>query len=216
MIKLIGLQIIFLVFFSYSAQASEPIVLGDEAAVVSAPQSVTLSADQTISTISKASLDESEIPLHIDLTKKTAETTSTSSRLFLTFFILLSIIGVSYYLVRKYKLSNHINKSNKQIKIISQHYLGPKKSLAIIHVAGESMLIGITDSNISMIKSLSLIDDEVPVEVPKSFATTLDSKNQPPAGATARETNFEELDEEFSFSGIKDTVSKKIKSMRRF
>jgi len=168
----------------------------------------------------KTALSEKEIPLNVDLNKKNTETTSNSTRLFLTAMIMISVIGMTYYMVRKYKLSNTINKSNTKIKILSQHYLGPKKSLAIIHVAGESMLIGVTDTNISMIKSLSLIDDEVPADVPQTFSDTLQitaqAKNEKsiPAGATSKAMNVEELDEEFSFSGIKDTVSKKLKSMR--
>lgn len=185
-----------------------------------------LSATADASNVKK-SLNENEIPLTVDLNKKNTETASNSARLFLTVMILLGILGATYYVVRRYKLSNNVNKSNTRIKILSQHYLGPKKSLAIIHVAGESMLIGVTDSNISMIKSLSLIDDEVPADLPKNFSDTLQtetvslkdiknekSANQRPAGASAKAVNVEELEEEFSFSGIKDSVSKKLKSMR--
>lgn len=172
----------------------------------------------------KTALSEKEIPLNVDLTKKNADSTSNSTRLFLTVFIMISVMGTTYYMVRKYKLSNNINKSNTKIKILSQHYLGPKKSLAIIHVAGESMLIGVTDSNISMIKSLSLIDDEVPSDLPQNFSDTLQIKGETtttretirtaPAGASAKLIGVEDLEEEFSFSGIKDSVSKKLKSMR--
>jgi flagellar protein FliO/FliZ len=97
-----------------------------------------------------------------------------------------------------------------QIKVLSQHHLGPKKSLAIIHVAGESMLVGITDNNISMIKSLSLIDDEVPADMPNTFGQTMAKK------ANEAQPMIDDLDEEFSFAGVTDTVSKKIKSMRSF
>lgn len=87
------------------------------------------------------------------------------------------------------------------------------------------MLIGVTDSNISMIKSLSLIDDEVPADLPQNFSDTLQIKDDgvtntramaktAPAGASAKATSVEDLEEEFSFSGIKDSVSKKLKSMR--
>lgn len=173
----------------------------------------------------KAVLTEKEIPLNVEVNKKATDATSNSTRLFLTVFIMMSVMGTTYYMVRKYKLSNNINKSNTKIKVLSQHYLGPKKSLAIIHVAGESMLIGVTDSNINMIKSLSLIDDEVPADLPQNFSDTLQIKEDAmtatrtnaktaPAGASARATNVEDLEEEFSFSGIKDTVSKKLKSMR--
>jgi flagellar protein FliO/FliZ len=76
-----------------------------------------------------------------------------------------------------------------------------------------------------MIKSLSLIDDEVPADLPQNFLDALNmkpsevkaaTKAAAPAGATAGRVTVmaDELEEEFSFSGVKDSVSKKIKSMR--
>jgi flagellar protein FliO/FliZ len=160
-----------------------------------------------------AKLAEDQIPLTIDAAKKPAEAGSPVTKALMSGVILLALAGTSFYFVRKYRTSNSINKSNMQIKVLSQHYLGPKKSLAIIHVAGESMLVGITDSNISMIKSLSLIDDEVPAGVPNTFADSLTSAD---AAAAAPAAERHELDEEFSFSNVTDTVTKKIKSMRSF
>ena len=98
-----------------------------------------------------------------------------------------------------------------QIKVLSQHYLGPKKSLVIVRVAGESILVGVTDSNISMIKSLALIDDEVPVETPKNFADALNSEKAPmmklsKAASSTVGMSQDELEEEFSFSGLKTAV----------
>lgn len=154
---------------------------------------------------------EEQIPLSIMADKKPAEAGSTASKAMVSGVIIVALLAVSYYYVRKYKTSNVINKSNMQIKVLTQHYLGPKKSLAIIHVAGESMLIGVTDTTISMIKSLSLIDDEVPADLPKNFAESMTksaSKN------SILDKN--ELDEEFSFAGVTDVVSKKIRSMRNF
>jgi len=155
---------------------------------------------------------EDQIPLTIDAGKKVTEATSPGSKAMMSGVIVLILLGTSYYMVRKYKTNNTINKSNMQIKVLSQHYLGPKKSLAIIHVAGESILIGVTDNNINMIKSLSLIDDEVPATVPTNFTESLSK------ATTAENTKAtaHELDEEFSFSNVTDTVSKKIKSMRSF
>ncbi|MEQ1722417.1 MAG: flagellar biosynthetic protein FliO [Pseudobdellovibrio sp.] len=158
----------------------------------------------------KVKLAEDQIPLLIEAEKKTVDNGSTTSKALASGLIIIALLATTYYFVRKYKTSNTINKSNMQIKVLTQHYLGPKKSLAIIHVAGESILVGITDSNISMIKSLSLIDDEVPAETPKNFADTMNQK------AAEAQPMVDELDEEFSFAGVTDTVSKKIKSMRRF
>ncbi|MBY0554648.1 flagellar biosynthetic protein FliO [bacterium] len=158
----------------------------------------------------KAKLAEDQIPLLIEADKKNADVGSSTSKAMMSAVIILALLGTTYYFVRKYKISNTINKSNMQIKVLTQHYLGPKKSLAIIHVAGESILVGITDTNISMIKSLSLIDDEVPADMPKTFSESMNQK----AGEV--EPMVDELDEEFSFAGVTDTVSKKIKSMRSF
>jgi flagellar protein FliO/FliZ len=170
---------------------------------------------------------EDQIPLNIDQVKKASDSTPVSTRLFMTGIIISALLGSAYYFVKKYKISNTINKSNMQIKVLSQHYLGPKKSLAIVRVAGESILIGVTDSNISMIKSLSLLDDEIPAETPQNFADAMVSENArtKPTAPAAKVTmsaqasamgsmNMDELEEEFSFSGLKDSVSKKLKSMR--
>ncbi|MEK6628358.1 MAG: flagellar biosynthetic protein FliO [Bdellovibrionota bacterium] len=171
-------------------------------------------APTTVPTAAPAKLAEDQIPLSITVDKKTAESSSSSTKALASGLIVIALLGASYYYVRKYKTSNTINKSSMQIKVLTQHYLGPKKSLAIIHVAGESILVGITDSNISMIKSLSLIDDEVPAEMPKNFKESLnDTMAQKDKSANMMAA---ELDEEFSFAGVTDSVSKKIKSMRRF
>lgn len=167
-------------------------------------------ATTTTTTAETVKLAEDQIPLAITAEKKTAEVNNPMTKALGSGAIVMILLVASYYYVRKYKTSNTINKSNMQIKVLTQHYLGPKKSLAIVHVAGESMLIGITDTNISMIKSLSLIDDEVPADMPKTFSESLKRT----AGTT--EKTVDELDEEFSFAGVTDTVSKKIKSMRSF
>ncbi len=77
------------------------------------------------------------------------------------------------------------------------------------------MLISVTDHNISMIKSLALIDDEVPAHLPNNFGQSLavSRKSETPVSQDNTEDN-DVLDEEFSFTNVTDTVTKKIKSMR--
>ncbi len=176
-----------------------------------------VSAEKKLGVVQVEAAVEEQVPLNIDVVKKATDATPASNRILLTVLIISAMLGGAYYFVRKYKTSNTINKSNMQIKVLSQHYLGPKRSLAIIHVAGESMLVGITDSNISMIKSLSLLDDEVPATVPKTFADALAAPGKEVSAmvkANMGSMSENELEEEFSFSGLKDTVSKKLKSMR--
>ncbi len=150
---------------------------------------------------------EDQIPLKIEATVKTADATNNTSKMLLTFTVVGLMIGAAYYFVRKNSVQNKSGKSNMQIKVLSQHYLGPKKSLAIVRVAGESILIGITDQNISMIKALSLMDDELPQVLPKNFEDSLTEKTEMLADA-------EMIEDEFSFAGLKTTVSQKLKSMR--
>ena len=134
------------------------------------------------------------------------------------------VIGIlaagGYFMIGKYRRAQLGKISAPEIKILRQHYLGPKKSLAIVRVAGESMLIGITDSNINMIKSLALLDEDVPEEVStsgfdqsltfakeKSFKVT----HMPKAEVDA---NFNSESEEYSISGIRDFVNQRLKNMR--
>ena len=180
-----------------------------ETAVV-ATDAATATATAMTTTPETVKLAEDQIPLAITTDKKSTEVNNPLTKALGSGAIVIVLLAASYYYIRKYKTSNTINKSNMQIKVLTQHYLGPKKSLAIVHVAGESMLIGITDNNISMIKSLSLIDDEVPTDLPKSFSDTMKKTG------VVTDKMVDELEEEFSFAGVTDTVSKKIKSMRSF
>lgn len=198
---------------------SENVITNESAPVLQEKaEAVTLKTES----VESPKLAENEIPLNIGTAKKNTEASTGTTKVLLTMFIIGALMAVSYFGVRRYKTSNSIHKSNTKIKVISQHHLGPKKSLAIIHVAGESILIGVTDQNISMIKSLSLIDDEVPENLSNNFGQTLnqltasDAVQKPGAGATSTLpiANAYELDEEFSFANVTDTVSKKIKSMR--
>jgi flagellar protein FliO/FliZ len=159
----------------------------------------------------KENLKESEITLNLDKTKKSAEGESSVYRLLFS-LVLLGVVGVgAFFYLRKYAIPKAM-KSQTQIKILQQHYLGPKKSLAIIRVAGESLLIGITDQNINMIKSLSLIDDEVPEETPQNFAGAMRGFDSTTASSGKMTTQQD--GEDFSFGSIKDIVAKRLKGMR--
>lgn len=158
----------------------------------------------------KEALKESEIALNLDKTKKAAEGDSSVYRILFS-LVLLGGVGVgAFFYLRKYAIPKAM-KSQTQIKVLQQHYLGPKKSLAIIRVAGESLLIGITDQNINMIKSLSLIDDEVPDETPQNFAGAMRGFENPSSSAAAA---AQQDGEDFSFGSIKDVVAKRLKGMR--
>ena len=124
-----------------------------------------------------ATQSESEIPLNLEVTKKPSSSEGLAGRIFYSMAILAILGGGMFYFVRRYSIPK-TSKSQTQIKVISQHYFGPKKSVALIRIAGESMLIGITDANINLVKSLSLLDEDVPEQVPQNFSDTLETAGE--------------------------------------
>ncbi|MEZ0392352.1 MAG: FliO/MopB family protein [Pseudobdellovibrionaceae bacterium] len=161
------------------------------------------------SAVSNKNLKESEIPVNLETTKKAASSESPFLKIFLSLGIVAVMGGAAYFWLRKYRYKNPQSQAT-QIKVLSQHFLGPKKSLAIVRVAGESVLIGVTDTNISMIKSLSLLDEDIPEETPREFQTVFARKNK----IEKQHADDMESKDEFSISGIKDFVSVKLKNMR--
>ncbi|MBX3039450.1 MAG: flagellar biosynthetic protein FliO [Bdellovibrionaceae bacterium] len=159
-----------------------------------------------------ATLLESEIPLNLDAKKHAASSDGSLFRVLGGLFVLALMAGGAYYLVRRHSKPGQ-RQNAPQIKVLTQHWLGPKKSLAIIRVSGESILIGVTDHNISMLKSLSLLDDEIPVETPEKFGQALDNEDKIAA-------SFQTEDgEDFMMSGlsqVKESVSRRLKGMRSF
>lgn len=215
------LSLIFVV--SVSAQAQDA---ATSTAVESESQELSAAATaEPKGVIKNDNLNESEILLNLESNKKASAEGGGVFRILFT-LSMLGVVGTgAFFFLRKYKIPKAM-KHQTQIKVLQQHYLGPKKSLAIVRVAGESILIGVTDHNISMIKSLSLMDDEVPEEAPQSFGKVLgqsskdvdfadsaDSEEPTPRKRVAKDMD---LDEEFAISGIKDIVSKRLKGMRSF
>ncbi len=156
---------------------------------------------------------EAEIPVLIDKSEAKKNAGSSLEKLVLTMLVICVLLGAALFGLKRWAARRGKNvASPTKIQILTQHHLGPKKSLAIIQVAGEAILIGITDQNISMLKTLALIDDEVPGHVPKNFADELD--NEPPSSLSAaqrqlQDEGFEE-EENFALKGlseVRDMVS---------
>lgn len=120
-----------------------------------------------------AKLPEKEIPVFTGAKQERRAEGGNLARLMITLGILTAVVGGAYFALRRWANRKGGDTKSPKIKILTQHSLGPKKSLAIINVAGESILIGITDHNISMLKTLSLIDDEVPESVPTTFGKAM-------------------------------------------
>ncbi len=199
---------------------------GASTTVAAAKVDVTTQEEKTTPLVDKATAKETEIPLSLEAQKKATTSESPYFRIIMVVALLGILACGTWIFVRKNKFQN-IRRNKNEIKVLAQHYLGPKKSLAVIRVAGESILVGITDSHINMIKTLSLMDDELPDVTSDNFKSELDERmidepaKQAPSATYNRKSqintkpavNDEEADE-FSIRGIKDLVSSKLKNMR--
>ncbi len=165
-------------------------------------------------------LKESEIPVLANAKELKKGGGSQVGRLMLTLGVLAAALGGLLLILKR--LSARGGKANQstKIQVLTQHYLGPKKSLAIIQVAGESILVGITDHNISMLKTLSLIDDEVPEHLPHRFDGALDDFVDDDDQMNERAPNTRRSNQEsehFAMKGlseIRDTVSGRLRNLR--
>lgn len=182
-------------------------------------ESADKNADKNADTKEPKLAPESEIPLASAPVNRPAE--SSWRKMALAVAIVLGLGAATLIALRRYTRTNTSKVEATKIKIVSQHHLGPKKSLALVRVAGESMLIGVTDNNISLIKSLSLLDEELPEYVPGHFDTTLGSLQHParsvhPAQLSERETDdlAESVTDKFTIRGlgeIKNLVSQNLR-----
>lgn len=134
---------------------------------------VTMEAVDTAEVMAEATSDEaiqkaatpqkeSEIPV-IYKTKETKETKSQSViwRLVASFAILTIVGAGMIFASKRWTKRKDTVAQGARIEFMHQHHLGPKRSLALIRVAGETMIIGITDAHINLIKTITIIDTEM-------------------------------------------------------
>ncbi len=134
---------------------------------------------------------------------------SEASELPIVKLILFSLVGVGFCVglfqyLRKRRTTPALRAGD--IKIISQTFLGPKRSVAVLRVAGESVLVGVTDHNINLIKTLSLLDEEIPQETPRKFDSLITKG--------AMDGLLEDEEEHFEYNGLQNAVVNKIKSLK--
>ncbi|MCH2534574.1 MAG: flagellar biosynthetic protein FliO [Bdellovibrionales bacterium] len=166
---------------------------------------------------------ESQIPVFAK--KESVQETNMSQsyyRMLASIFIVI-LVGIASVVFTKWwsKKTKKTVEATK-IQMTTQFHLGNKKSLAIVQVAGEYILIGVTDHNISMIKTLSLLDEDFSDEMPKHFATELDKsfefdREEPETNAIAKANKQSVVDkthEELDVHNIKDVIANKLKNMR--
>lgn len=161
---------------------------------------------------------ESEIPVLATVKSEKKDSSAGLEKLVLTLFVLCALLGGALFAIKKWAEKKTKQKPNTKIQILTQHHLGPKKSIAIIQVAGEALLVGITDHNISMLKTLALIDDEVPGVVPRNFSDEMEKDFNFAGARDEGDDDGEDGEEEnFALKGlgeVRDLVSTRLKTLR--
>lgn len=207
-----------------------PTQLPAKKAPSSIPEEESLGISSTKQKVAAPVVHESDIPILTaikanDPLEKNGERYSWRLLVSLGFVILFA---VAMAIGTKYWTRNRLGQqSQNKIRILTQHHLSPKKSLAIIQVAGESLLLGITEQNIQLIKPLSLIDDEIPDSTPSHFyneleafdSTALESAEikdrveiQPASRAIPASVPKEEI--EVNLKGIQSRIANRLREMR--
>ncbi|MCB0414880.1 MAG: flagellar biosynthetic protein FliO [Bdellovibrionales bacterium] len=165
-------------------------------------------------------LPENKIPLFSKKPVKAVSSESSVSKMLISLGVIIVFAFVMTIFLKWWSKKNTKSLDSTKIRVLTQHYLGPKKTLTIVQVAGESLLLGVTDHSINLIKPLSLIDDEVPTDLPNKFdhileefvedKISLNSANKTHAPVA---NNVQEADE-YSMASIKNIVTNKLKNMR--
>lgn len=122
-------------------------------------------------------LNEADILLEATEDKsKKSSSMSPVNKMMVAVFGLLLIAGLIMAGVQKMGRKKGHTEIAKNIKILTQKSIGPKKNLMLIRVAGETILLGVTDQNINHIKTLSLMEDELPSYTEPKFSAQLKTK----------------------------------------
>lgn len=108
--------------------------------------------------------------------KKSQSSLSPVNKMLISIFGLLVLAVAFFTAVQKMGKKSGHQTIAKNIKILTQKPIGPKKNLVLIRVAGETILLGVTDHNINHIKTLSLMEDELPQFVDPKFSESLQTK----------------------------------------
>jgi flagellar protein FliO/FliZ len=117
-----------------------------------------------------------EAPIQLTDSKSTEKKTARHNPLmaFWKLFLIVGVIAAAFIFIRKtrHKMSNSIQKiakkkfgkDSKLIEVLTTHYLGPNKSIAVVRVTEKLFVIGITNESINLITQIQE-DDEVFSEV---------------------------------------------------
>lgn len=84
-----------------------------------------------------------------------------------------------------------LGKKGKVVEVIANHYLGPKKSISVVKIAGKTLVLGVTSENINLIAQLDrdLEDEEVDEVLLDSLGASSNAGNLGNSGNSGKNTN---------------------------
>lgn len=105
-------------------------------------------------------------------------------RTFAMLFFVLAILILAFYLIKKFSEARGIKGKQTLINVLSVHHLSPKEKLVLLNVPGQTLLIGVTPSQISKITKLDQKIDmaEEPDGSAFQFSNLLAKKLGQPSG----------------------------------
>jgi flagellar protein FliO/FliZ len=151
--------------------AAEQLIAEGEAGTVAASVSESAAVQPAVSADAgdTTALKESEIPVFLTSKKTEKSDSQILWRLVASIGVIVVVAGGMMYAGKRWTRHKDKGGQKARIEIMHQLHLGPRRSVALIRISGETMLIGITDHNVNMLKSISLIDDELEHIANKDF-----------------------------------------------
>lgn len=94
---------------------------------------------------------------------------------FTMFALVLALMFLIFYVFKKYVLKNTIFGGNEKfVRVLGTGFLGPKKNIVLVEVAGEILVLGISNDNISL---LTQIQDKEKIEEIKASRKEVNGRN---------------------------------------
>lgn len=130
----------------------------------------------TVETVKTEAPKESDIPVTFAAKPTEASHGNIAWRLIASVALIAVVGGACMFASRRWSKGKDKGGKQARIEILHQLHMGPRKSIALVRVSGETMLVGITDHNINMLKPVTLIDDELEGVLSKDFNNFLEDE----------------------------------------
>ena len=163
--------------FCLNARAAEE-KSSDEALVAAAEQLIAegqaedknqSEATPVVEAKKEAEPKESEIPVVMSSAKPEGAKDNGIWRLVASLGVVAVTAAIALFAAKRWGRKKDKGGQKARIELMHQLHMGPRKSIGLIRVAGETILVGITDQNINMLKAVTLIDEELEHIAHKDF-----------------------------------------------